>query len=254
MQMELSPLVTYCDGLAAEFDSRLNRIRSFVGHNLTSGTANEEILRTFLSEHASKRYTVAEGFIVNPFLADASSKQCDVLVFDALQYPVLHEEGGVKIIMPNSAKMVIEVKTNLDSEAIQGGIENIKSAKYLNPSLSGVIFGFDGVSFDTTYNCLKTLVEGGLDADYAPIAIINLRQGVLASRAHGSTELGGDKGGFYIYHFKDKPNAVLVYFMLLFYDIQMLSVPGGAEMANAWRHLLKANPGYSMCELAFVNN
>ena len=42
----------YCVSVAKEFESRMSRMRVFVQHNLSTGTANEVILREFLSKHA----------------------------------------------------------------------------------------------------------------------------------------------------------------------------------------------------------
>jgi hypothetical protein len=55
MQTHADTFFEYCMGVAQEFEARLNRIRVFVKHNLTSGTANEIILRDFLAAPLKKR-------------------------------------------------------------------------------------------------------------------------------------------------------------------------------------------------------
>jgi hypothetical protein len=65
----------YCISIAKELEARLSRKRVFVQHNLSSGTANEAILRDFLSNHAQSNVNVAQGFICNPFESDAVSRQ-----------------------------------------------------------------------------------------------------------------------------------------------------------------------------------
>ena len=105
-------------GSADEFLARLNRIRSFVPeHNLTSGTANEMLLRNFLSEYSSGKFALGQGFICEPTIPDRAthhlvSKQCDIIIYDR-DYQLVHSEGEVKVVWPQAVRMVIEVKTKL---------------------------------------------------------------------------------------------------------------------------------------------
>ena len=79
MDSSIERMIQYCSGIAGEFEARLNRIRAFVpDHNLTSGTANEMILRDFLASLSTGHYTVGQGFICNPTASDSVSKQCDM--------------------------------------------------------------------------------------------------------------------------------------------------------------------------------
>ena len=80
-EINVGSLIKYGQGIAEEFKARRNRIRNFVtDHNLTSGTANEMILRDFLASLSPRRYTVGQGFICNPTRPSQVSRQCDILV------------------------------------------------------------------------------------------------------------------------------------------------------------------------------
>ncbi len=98
--------------IAKEFQSRINRMQVFVRHNLSSGNANETILRQFLATHAQGNIDVGQGFICDPTHEDRISKQCDILVYNQNDYPIIYSDGAVKIVWPESVRMVIEVKTN----------------------------------------------------------------------------------------------------------------------------------------------
>jgi hypothetical protein len=77
---DIERMIQYCSGIASEFKAKLDRIRTFVpDHNLTSGTANEIMLRDFLSRLSAERYRVGQGFICAPTASDSVSKQCDIL-------------------------------------------------------------------------------------------------------------------------------------------------------------------------------
>lgn len=94
-------LLLYCQKISQEFNSRLNRIKSFVHHNLSTGTANETILREFLSTHAPEKFAVGEGFICNPFEDNQVSKQCDVLIYDKNNFPLVYSVGSIKVVHPS---------------------------------------------------------------------------------------------------------------------------------------------------------
>lgn len=81
-------MLDYCIGIAKEFQSRINRMQTFVKkHNLSSGGANETILREFLSAHAPTTYEVGQGFICHPVDRDSVSKQCDILASTRATFP-----------------------------------------------------------------------------------------------------------------------------------------------------------------------
>ncbi len=120
MDSSIERMVQYCSGIASEFEARLNRVRTFIpDHNLTSGTANEIILRDFLARFSTGQYRVGQGFICVPTASDLVSKQCDILVYDCHNYPLVHSEGEVVLIFPQAAKIVIEVKTRLNKKDLK---------------------------------------------------------------------------------------------------------------------------------------
>ena len=180
--MEEHRLITYCRGVAEEFNSRINRVRNFVSnHNLTSGTANESILRDFLSVHSPSNYEVATGFICRLFPRTCgcencrgkelqwASRQCDILIFDRANYPLVFSEGTIRFVNPSSVRMAIEVKTNLNSKKqVQEAMENISSARQMIPrqdvnggsSYAGerrafFIFAFKSLKVETVLKHLK---------------------------------------------------------------------------------------------------
>lgn len=118
----------YCVSVAKEFQSRMSRMRVFVQHNLSTGTANEVILREFLSKHASGNFEVSQGFICDPSEKKSVSRQCDILVYNKNRYPVVYADGPIKVVWPESVAMVIEVKTTLLKKDIESALENVISA------------------------------------------------------------------------------------------------------------------------------
>src|SRR5260370_40341423 len=106
-------LFEYWVSVGKEVESRMNRMRVFVRHNLASGTANEIILRDFLAKHASGNFNGSQGFICDPSYENAVSRQCDILVYYKNSYPLVYSDASIDVVWPESALMVIEVKTSL---------------------------------------------------------------------------------------------------------------------------------------------
>lgn len=236
MDYDIDGMIKYCSGIASEFEARLNRIRNFVpDHNLTSGTANEIILRDFLSQFSSGHYEVGQGFICSPFDSNSVSKQCDILVYDRHNYPLVHSEGSVALVFPQASKMVIEVKTNLDKGSTHEAMENISAAMQLNRMICGVIFAFKSLHQETIVRHLKGYLEN-VPLKYTPAAILSLDKGLIIHRWPSQL----DRKKFYqVRASKDGNNAsVVAFLLLLFFDVQMEGVWVQASIANAMNQML----------------
>jgi hypothetical protein len=188
--------LSYCQTIAQELESRVSRIRKFVSHNLTTGTANEVILREFLAAHAPQQFEVGEGFICNPFIENSASRQCDILVYDKNNFPLVYSVGSVKVVLPRAARMVIEVKTALQKADLKSALENIASSKRLNPLLTGMVLAYSSASTKLVLEHLEAIIQNANDAEL-PTAILLLDKNTLIHRwrfsdkAETSTSLHG---------------------------------------------------------------
>ena len=228
-------LIEYGRSVAQEFQARMDRIRSFVPqHNLTSGTANEAILRSFLAELSPKRFKVGQGFICNPTELDQVSKQCDILVFDQSDYPLVHSEGDVQVVWPESVRTVIEVKTELDGKSLPDAIENIVSAKRIESStiMLGLIFAFKSTSADTCISHLQNYSRT-FEMYHAPNAILLLEEKTIITSDKILTPLEANDS-YKVWRTRDE-GAVLIYLLLLFLYKTSSSI--GSSILNALIYL-----------------
>ena len=225
MSTRADKTITYCIGIAREFQSRLSRMQVFVKHNLSTGTANEIILREFLSSHASGDFHVGQGFMCDPFEDDKVSKQCDILIYNQNAYPVVYADGPVKIVCPESTGMVIEVKTNFSKGDLNSAIDNIASAMSLNQRILGVIFAFRSPRLQTV---LKNLAEypNTIGNTHKPTAILLLDKGVIIHQWGWSRRLdiesttNPDISAYSVRVGKSDKSAIVVAFLLLlFFEI-----------------------------------
>jgi hypothetical protein len=214
-------MLDYCIGIAKEFQSRINRMQTFVKkHNLSSGGANEAILREFLSMHAPTTYEVGQGFICHPTEPDSVSRQCDILIFDQSNFPVIHSDGPVKIVLPEAASMVVEVKTRFTKNEVMSSLLNVEAAKKSNSEMTGVIFAFGSPSLSSVLQNLQGYPHH-IHTDDKPTAILLFDKGIIIHRwglMRGrdiDRTPDGDAEAFGVRVAKRDKGAVVVTFLLL---------------------------------------
>lgn len=96
---------------AEELLNRLKQVKTIVSkHNLTIGQIAEGILRAFLKEVCPNKVQVAQGFI---YKDNNISTQCDIIIYDNLNYSPLFTWDDLIIIDSNAVLAVIEVKVSI---------------------------------------------------------------------------------------------------------------------------------------------
>ena len=221
-------LLAYCTSLASEFEARRNRVRNFVQHNLTSGTANEAILRTFLASISGGLYGVSEGFVCNP-IRRQSSRQCDILVYDR-HFPFVYADGEVTIVWPEATLMTIEVKTSMmGTDALTGAVENVASTRRLESgrNILGLVFAFDSLAPETA---LAVLADPPCEPRDRPAAVLLFQQGAIIQQTNVENVLryGGSDAPYELRRCagENKSALVLTYLLLLFLRRQFSRAPG----------------------------
>lgn len=173
--------IEYAISLAQEFESRMDRMGLFIdNHNVSRGSSKETMLREFLARHAPKSHYVGEGFIYemnHPHLPHRVSRQCDILVYDQIHYPVVYEDGSIKLVYPDSVAMMVEVKTHLNKGGLDEAIENILASKRLRHRFSALIFAFNSPNLETTLKNIEARIYSRAEA--GPVAILLFDKGVI---------------------------------------------------------------------------
>lgn len=220
MSNKTEKLLNYCVRIADEFQSRLSRIETFVKHNLSSGTANETILREFLSAHVAASFVVGQGFICDLFDSGEVSKQCDVLVYEQNHFPLIYSDGSIKIVLPRAARMVIEVKTRFTRKDVHSAVSNIESALKINRMIQGVIFAFSSPSLKSIRNSLE-LYPLQISPEHLPTVILLLDRDLIIHNWawQRRKELEETKnpiyGSFSVREAKNKKMGLAISFLLL---------------------------------------
>lgn len=119
------------DTLLAKF-----REAEAVQHKGDRGENREVLLREFLEEHLPKRYGVAKGEVITK--AGDQSHSADVIVYDAIECPVLYS-AGTRIFPIEGVYGIIEVKSTMSKAEFVDASHKIESFKRLAPRDLSVI-------------------------------------------------------------------------------------------------------------------
>lgn len=119
-------------------DTMLNLYRQaeLVGHSGDRGENREQDLRDFLEKHLPKKYGVTKGEIITR--AGAHSHAADIIIFDALNCPVLYSQHTA-VLPIEGVYGIIEVKSKLSKTELQDSMSKIERFKKLAPRDLSVI-------------------------------------------------------------------------------------------------------------------
>jgi len=116
-------------------------------HPPDRGGPREKAVRDYLKFHLPKKYGVTTGKILNQ--NGLLSRQIDVIIYDALNCPIIYSENvgeEYQIIPADSTIGAIEVKSIVNNEAMKNIFTNMNSIKEVIGDKHKVMSGFFGYS------------------------------------------------------------------------------------------------------------
>jgi len=117
MVSELFSRIDYLATFAEELLIKSRRVDLLIQHTGTVGSYREEMLRALLRQIVPRRYEVSTGFI------ESCPRQLDIIVWDAAEFVPLFREGDVVVVPRSAVRGVIEVKTTLNTNALDEAME-----------------------------------------------------------------------------------------------------------------------------------
>jgi hypothetical protein len=152
--MTHNPHLSLIESYSNEFRAQIGRINSFVKHPTAIGSSHEGILRRFLQKYVPRKYSVSEGFIVDG--NNNSSQQCDIIIWSSLEYSPYYSEGDFVIIPSDAARVVIEVKTQLDQKTLKQSFQNLHSVRLVGDHIYTALFSFESIDLKSI---LRSLIK-----------------------------------------------------------------------------------------------
>ncbi|MDA1874287.1 hypothetical protein PDL05_11090 [Bacillus cereus group sp. BY112LC] len=225
-------------------------------HNGLKGDVREQEVSNFLEKHLPEKFKIGSGIVVN---SDGDqSRQQDIIIYDAFNAPLLHNEENTKIIPVESVYGTIEVKSTLSKRELITCIENIKSIKALSklphPIPHGFVFAFQADS--TIENVCENVVELNKEVDlkYRINTVCILDQGtILHFHKHGLNNIHViPNEDCYLGSLKRTPEKNLTFFYLLLvheFSRKQLIPPNLIEYASK-QNLLTADSKFPFQEFS----
>ncbi|WP_251620137.1 DUF6602 domain-containing protein [Odoribacter lunatus] len=174
---------------AEELYNKLLQISQFnIKHNLTIGMFAEDLLRDSLKMLLPQKASISQGFITN---GESCSSQCDIIIYDSLNFAPLFKTESLVVLPVNSVIAVIEVKTTIGEKQFHKTLKDFSllhsmgiKAKYLfiynSPSVK-TLKNYFFSEMNKEQNCSQKEISTGLGKyDYdnyeeLPEAIVNLK-------------------------------------------------------------------------------
>jgi hypothetical protein len=147
------PIPEYWQAVARAIDAEDAKASIFIRHNASVGSAREAILKDVLSRQTLEPYRVTSGFVFHPPSENWCSRQCDVIVYNPMVARPYYAIGELAVVPREAAKLVIEVKTELDEKAFKEMLNVWESVFWLPVPMLG--FAYDGVRFQTFVEYLR---------------------------------------------------------------------------------------------------
>jgi hypothetical protein len=126
-------------GIADKMLIDFNEIQAQIVHDGERGEQREQVIRDFLTKYLPKKYAIGTGHVLDP---DGNiSRQCDIVIYDAFNCPLLLVEEGYQLFPIEAVLGVIEVKSVINASLIAESAKNIQSVKQLQryePVIGGV--------------------------------------------------------------------------------------------------------------------
>jgi hypothetical protein len=117
MHMPDREIETFAQHLRARMVAQANVVATLTSHPTLIGLGREQALADLLRQFVPKRFEVLSGTVMAGAPAVKSSRQVDVMVADTTEYPTVLRAGELAIVLPESVRAVIEVKSNLRKPA-----------------------------------------------------------------------------------------------------------------------------------------
>jgi hypothetical protein len=85
----------------------------------------------------------------------------------------VYRDGDLVALAPGTAKVAVEVKSQLDKDGIDQSLINMRSVRTMDPDIYGMVFGYDGAASDTFAEHVRGWASANLPAGGAGAGLPN---------------------------------------------------------------------------------
>ncbi|MCL1885990.1 MAG: hypothetical protein FWF98_04470 [Dehalococcoidia bacterium] len=104
------------------------------------GDYYEAIVRDAVRESVSSSFAVGRGVV----LADdgRASRECDIIIYNTVEYGTLFSSGDIVVVSPESVRCVIQVKGTVNQDNLGDAIQSLDAVDKLRTGIWKFIVGF----------------------------------------------------------------------------------------------------------------
>jgi hypothetical protein len=114
-------------------------IRSLLRDPQIIGDYYEAIIRDAIRESIPSSFAVRRGVILSE--AGETSRECDIIVYSAVEYGPLFLSENIAVVNPEAVRIVVQVKGTLNVENLKDAIENLEYVHRLRTGIWKLIVG-----------------------------------------------------------------------------------------------------------------
>jgi hypothetical protein len=178
----------YWDLRVKSATTRLKAALEIITHNPTRGSLAQDVLRSLLAEFLPTQWAAGTGFILNP--SNLTSKQIDIILYDRSVTAPVYRDDNIAVVSPDTAKIAIEVKSNLDKKAFKDAVKNAASVKKVDSKVRTLLFAYRSFGKHSTIRThLRSAVrsarrtDGTIDRTKLPDSIYLFEHDIIADLA-----------------------------------------------------------------------
>lgn len=210
-------------------------ITKLIDHRGEKGTAREDLIKEFLLQYLPQNFGIERGLIINSNLEQ--SNQQDLYIYDKSITPRFIDTEHVKVVPVESIVSIIEVKSELTTEELKSGLDNICRVRsmeksFIDGSMSsyfplGYILAFKS---QITLNKIKeelTKYSEAKSLENFPTLIVVLDRGVVSMTDKNNPmkyQLSpNDNTIFAISENEEQADNLMIFYLLCSYSISIKS-------------------------------
>lgn len=116
-------------------------INSLIKDQRVIGDYYEAIIRDVIRENVAEAFAVGRGVVLSK--EGKTSRECDIIVYNAAEYGPLFKSGEIVVISPEAVRCVVEVKGTLNNSHLSDAVKNLSSVNELRSGIWKLIVGLN---------------------------------------------------------------------------------------------------------------
>jgi len=137
-------------------------ISSLIKDQRVIGDYYEAIIRDVIRENVAEAFAVGRGVILSK--EGKTSRECDIIVYNAVEYGPLFKSGAIVVISPEAVRCVVEVKGTLTNSNLSDAVKNLSSVNELRSGIWKLIVGLNAnIHYQDLVNrCVQSKTVNGI--------------------------------------------------------------------------------------------